>query len=243
MYQKECASTDFCHNHIIMVKVKGDNYWRDRRRKQGSRALRKAAAAYSQPSVEGIAKAAWSGVKYLRTLVNSEVHKRETGPASQAISTTPTVFHLTAISQGDLDTDRTGLSIYLSYVSLRLYFSVHASATSSIVRVILVQDKQQIGDTTPGMADVISSASTLAHYNNNTVGRFTIMMDETFWLDQGMYRTHIIKKFKKINSHVRFNGTSSLDIQKQGLYLMMISTEATNTPTMNYSVRTAWHDN
>lgn len=218
-------------------------YWARRRSKQGRRAFGKAVSAFQKPSVGSIAKAAWSGVKYLRTLVNSEMQKLDIGPTSASISSTPTVIHITAIPQDDSVSGRTGNSILLSYVFIRGFLAVNASATSTLMRVLLVQDTQQIGDTTPGYTDVLNSSSTVANMNLSTVGRFQILMDKNFWLDTGNFKTYKIQKYFKINQHVRYNGTASTDIQKNGIYLMLCSSEPTNTPTFTYSVRIGWHDN
>jgi len=194
-------------------------------------------------SVGDIASSAWKGVKYLKTLVNSEKHKNDVGPASINVDTTGTVVHLTAIAQGDGSNQRTGNSILLSGCSVKLQIALHASATVSALRVILFQDKQQVADGTPAISDVLNSVSTMAHLNANNIGRFNILMDKMVMLGVGSNTTKVIQEYFKIQKHVRYNGTATTDIQKNGLYIMFLSTEPTNVVLVSYGIRVSWHDN
>lgn len=216
-------------------------YWQARRKKQLGRFGGKIAKSVAQPSVASVARAAWSGVKYLRTLVNSELHKLD-GSGSTTISTTPTVMTFHEIAQGDTDSARTGLSILHKGFYTQLIFTKHASATFTQVRVAIVQDRQQIADTAPAYTDVFRSSGILAKVNNNNPGRFKILYDKIFVLStQHDYQQ--IKVFRKMSFHARYNGTAASDISKNGIYAFIVSSEATNTPTVTYDNRVYWHDN
>lgn len=226
--------------------AKGAQYWGRRRSKQLGRFSGKAIKAYTQPSVASIAQAAWSGTKYLRTLINSEVFIRDSGPTTTTPNGTATVLHITAIDQGDLDSNRTGFSILAKNLFIKFFVGRNPSATSTILRLVVVQDKQQIGDTSPGYSDVFTSTSTLSQYNNATSGRFTILHDRTIVLDavsnSTMYYTYK-HSFAGKSNHIRFNGAAGSDIQKNGIYLFLISSEGTNTPTVISNTRFTYHDN
>ncbi len=226
-----------------MVKARTGKYWSRRRSKQGGRALRKGATAFASPSVKNIAQAAWSGVKYLRTLVNSEVHKLDTS-VSTAIDTSGYLTHLTAIGQGDGITQRTGQSVLLSYLSVRGVFAIHASATTSQVRVLVLCDKQQVADTAPAVTDVLVGGNYLEHYNVNTVGRFNILEDETFALSaQGPQQMIYRRNFTLNTHHVRFNGSATTDIQRGGIYILLVGNEGTNLTSTLLKCRVSFHDN
>lgn len=232
-------------------------YWSRRRKRQFVRMGGKALAAYQRPSVGSIAKAAWSGVKYLRTLVNSEVHKHDVAPTSQAIGTTATIIQLNAIAQGDTVSSRTGNSILAKYLAVKMSLAIHGSATNTVVRLIIFIDHQQIADTAPGTTDLLNSNSTLAHIQTNTVGRFEVIKDWFITLDsasRASFTTQLYKNFagrtqrgryydSGTGLHCKFNGTGSTDIQSNGIYFLMLSSEATNTPTLTYSARFGFHDN
>jgi len=46
-----------------------------------------------------------------------------------------------------------------------------------------------------------------------------------------------------LNSHAGYNGTSSCDIQKGSIYLLLVSDKATNTPTFAFNTRMMYIDN
>jgi len=226
--------------------AKGAQYWQRRRKQQLGRFSGKAIKAYSDPSIGSIARASWSGVKYLRTLINSEVNKRDSGPTTSAVGTTATVLHITAIDQGDTDANRTGFAILSKYLHIKFHVAQDPTATISILRIVVVQDKQQIGDTTPAYTDVFTTASTMAHRSNATTGRFSVLLDKTLSLNDVATETMYFDfkhSFAGKNNHIRYNGTAATDIQKNGIYLMMLSSEATNTPSVITNSRFAFHDN
>lgn len=226
--------------------ARGAAYWSARRRKQGGRAAGKVLKAFGDPTPANMARAAWSGVKYLRTLINSEVHKVDNGPTSQAIGTTATIVHLTGIAQGDTASGRTGNSILMKYMSLKFFLTINASATASLVRIVIFVDKQQVSDTSASTTDILQSNSTVAFLNNSQAGRFMILKDYFVALDSAGKPSRTMKWFKSFagkDFHVKYNGAAGTDIQQNGIYILMLSSEATNTPTLTYNIRVAWHDN
>lgn len=193
-----------------------------------------------------LARRAAQGVYYLKGLVNSELLKHDSSLSTYTdLSNAGVIFHLTGISQGDTQSTRTGNSIFVRSVDIRLFFkTVHSH---NLVRVALVADSQQLGDTLPSYTDIYdSSGSTIAplsHLNSGTVGRFRILYSRTFVLDDGEYANKAVKIFKKLRHHVRYNGTISTDIQKGGLYLVMVSNDGTNMPQYVMDYRVSYHDN
>lgn len=220
------------------------NYWNARRANQWKRFGGRIGKAYEQKSVGSVARAAWSGVKYLRTLVNSEVHKVDFTNNGTA-SNTPTILNLTGIAQGDGIADRSGNSILVSYLSVRLWLSMNALASNSVIRVIVFCDKQQIADTAPTAADVLSvSSNVLSHYNATKVGRFQIIADKCLKMNlASANQSQVIKIARKWNKHMRYNGTAATDIEKGGLYVLVMSNEPVNTVAFAYSIRLGYHDN
>ena len=217
-------------------------YWQARRRKQLGRFGGKTIKAVSQPSVASVAQAAWSGVKYLRTLVNSELHK-----VDSAISTTADnngfVNHISAIAQGDGITNRTGQSLLCASISFKQIIAIHPSNVTAFMRVIFFRDEQQISDTTPAITDVLATVAITSHLNPATTGRFKILHDEIIALGSAGPQVKAQRKFIKIDKHIRYNGTAGTDIQKGGIYLLMFSDQGANIPSHVTNVRITWHDN
>ena len=178
----------------------------------------------------GMARLAYRGVKYLKSIVNVERQKLDTNVTAIGVTnTTPLVYPLNGLPVGDSEGSRTGNSILMKYVYSKTVVSIHPSATFSRVRFVIVQDTQQIGDTQPALTDVYESVSTISLLNKATVGRFKILYDKLYDLDQNNPQI-IVDKYVPLNLHARYNGTASTDIQKNGLYLMLVSNEPTNTP-------------
>lgn len=205
---------------------------------------RQGAAWYNKKySTVDLAKRAWSMAKYLRSLINVEHQKADFTIVNGGQSTTPTVVHLSAIAVGDSEGSRTGNSILCKYLYMKGSILMNSSALATKCRLIILRDKQQVGDTSPAMTDVYEGANTLAFLNKNTVGRFDILYDKTFNLDSVNNQIVLPDKYIRLNSHVRYNGTASSDVQKGGLYSICISDQATNVPTVSASARLMYIDN
>lgn len=213
---------------------------RSYRPRRGSRA-----PWYNRPirySVSDIASMAYKGVNYLKGLVNSEVYKFDTDTSSSP-STAGTITHLSAIAQGDAENSRSGNSIYLRSVLVNGVMQIHASATSTTYRIMIVSDSQQVGDTSPAISDILNSVGVTSALNRGTVGRFSVLYDKMFNINTAATPTRCHKIFLPMLRHVRFNGAATTDIQRNGIYLVLISNEATNTPSFAYFSRCSYHDN
>lgn len=196
-------------------------------------------------STAQIARAAWRSAKYIRGLVNSEMlHKDNTMTLGANQSQ---IFSFVNIAQGDDIGSRTGNSILLRNMYIRGRLTVNNNVTNySRVMIALVKDKQQVADTTPAITDIFTSATdpdTLLL--TNALGRFKIMWRKTYILTtaSGGMCGHDIHKYWTVRDHVRYNGTSSTDIQRNGYYLVVISDEAVNYPVVSFNARTSYHDN
>jgi hypothetical protein len=166
--------------------------------------------------------------------------------SAQAISNTGLVTHLTAITQNDTIEGRTGQSLLLRNITYRGRFEINSSVTSNTaITMIIFRDNQQVSDTSPVITDVLSSASPQSLNALNTLGRFKIIHRKTFLLTPasgGVPAREFVKSFN-LYKHVRYNGTASTDIQKNGYYVAFISSESTNTPTFTGTFRIGYHDN
>lgn len=194
--------------------------------------------------VRDLASAAYSGVKYLRGLVNSELYSLDNQSTASNLLTTGAVVHLTAVAQGDGDGARTGNSIYVRSVNMRLACAwASAGNAGQIVKWALVEDTQQIGDTTPGFTDIYDNNNVVAHLSETTKGRFTIHKTGNLVLSVNNPR-ELVQCQLTLRHHVRYNGTVGSDVQKGGLYLVLVSDQSSsNGPSIVYDVRVSYHDN
>lgn len=187
-------------------------------------------------------------IKDIQGMINAEKQKVDVSISTSTISSTPAVTHLTAIATGDSEGSRTANSILCKYLYINGTVQIHTSANFSRVRMVVVRDKQQVGDTAPAYLDVFESApsgsGTQAFLNKATVGRFDILWDRLCVLDAQNPQV-AVSHMIPLKSHVRYNGTASTDVQKGGLYCMLVSdiTAGGNVPTVYLQARLAYYDN
>lgn len=220
----------------------------NRRRRNGSvwtgftRYIKK---ADNVANTSALAYAAYKGMVRLRRLVNVEKKKADFENSGTISTTAGNPLNPTNIGQGDTDQTRDGNSILVNGLLLKSTFTKNASATASRVRILIVLDKQQTPDTAPSYTDIIDPTFTdqiLAPLNNETVGRYTVLMNRVITLDSNKPK-RTMQKYFRLNHHVRYNGTASSDVQKGGLWVLIVSDEATNAPSYTVQSRTYFYDN
>lgn len=213
-----------------------------RKRRQTAKKPKKAYWYDRKYSAKDLAIKALRNVNNIRGLVNSEMLKLDVGASTTPTNvTSQSLILLNGVAQGDGDTQRTGNSIYARALNANMFFEKHSSATFTYIRVMVVQDNQQISDTTPTVADVLES-DYASHLAKTTVGRFTVLMSKIITLNSNL-PSRSAKFNYAMRHHIRFNGSASSDVQKGAIYLLLISSEATNTPTVRYNYRLSFHDN
>lgn len=195
-----------------------------------------------------LAGKALSGVSYLKSLVNAEKHLFDTINTGSTPSSAGTITHLTAVPEGDTQGARDGLSILANGNYLSGEVTINASATATFLRIMLVVDKQQVSDTAPAVADVIDSSSSLlwlAPLNNLNLGRFSVLHDRLIRVDSDDPLKSFKKycRFGKHGMHIRYNAALGSDIEKNGFYIILVSSEAVNSPTVKFFNRFRFYDN
>lgn len=174
-----------------------------------------------------------------------------------AVTTTFQVNALCQIAQGDTAVLRDGNKIVVDHITVRAFFESNAGSniTSCMVRMIVLQDLQQIGDSDINVGSVFVNGSLWnSNYNfPDSVGRFKIIYDETFEVTPSSlayasagatassFNTNCFKKLKLKLPHptVLFNGTATTDIQKNGVYMLLAKSNNgyTVTPDINTQVK------
>lgn len=214
--------------------------WEQRRIKMGAKLIEQGVRTAGNPSIGNMALLAYRGVKGLRALVNSEEHEVDTSLNASLTASTPVVQLLNGVAQGNAKNNRAGNSILLKkmYKQETIYLT---SGTTALVRELILFDKQQISDTAPSWTDVLESTGTNALFNSNIQGRFQILSDKQFALttNNPIKIIRSSKVFKK--KHSFFNGSSDTDIQKMGLFRMIVA-ESTNVSVVG-KIRVFYHDN
>jgi len=204
-----------------------------------------------------LARSAWKGIKYLKTLVNSEKNKFDMQPyAAGTVLNVPSVSTTMALiskfGEGSDEGQRIGYSIFMNGLLLQ-YNIRNASASPPVcsVRVLLVIDTQCGPDvTTLALSDVLSDVSNTgcieSALNSQSVGRYKIIYNKVHNMNAVFHTQATVKKYIKLMHHVRYNGSTSTDIQKGGLYVAaftdVVDASYTN-PTCIMNIRQYYRDN
>jgi len=164
---------------------------------------------------------------------------------SGVISTTPSIALINASVVGDDFDNRDGRSIRIKSVQIALTVFFNASATQTATRMMVVIDKQP-NETLLVIGDLITATNSHAMRNLDQRKRFVILWDRVVTQgDQENAPRHIefYKKLDMITVYDDSNAGTIADIETNALYLILFSTEATNTPTVGRTTRVRFIDN
>jgi len=145
-------------------------------------------------------------------------------------------YHTTALAQGSGDSERKAAMIMAKSLQLNLAMVKNASATTDFVRVVIYQDKQQIADTSSG-----PSFTYLSPITPTDKMRYRILYDRMFALSDSTVSRHL-KIVKRINAFVRYNGANATDIQKNGVYVPIVSQDNTDKADCELNWRLTYTD-
>lgn len=213
-------------------------YKKNYRRKKGSNLnyyVRNAA------SVARTASTAYKLGSMAMRALNSEVHVLDT-VVSQNTSTTPAVTHLTACSQGDTDSSRTGDRIKIHGLHINGTITMNSTLTEQRVRVCIMKGNHEQG-LAPSGAFVFGSSTPpiTAHKDYDNRFETKIIYDRIFQLTSDRNQITFRKNFK-VGSHVQFDNGSTT-ARDGGYYLMVWADDNTNTAFYGFNIRVRFVDN
>lgn len=196
-------------------------------------------------SVAQAAYGAYKGFNILKGIINSEI-KRFDSNNSVGMTSTPTIVNLNQIAAGDDANQRNGNSILAKYVILNYNVLMNVATATAACRVMIVVDTENTG-TDPTAAQILqNSAATYnvsSPINIDNTARFTILADQKFTLSNTGNQSVIRKVYRKLNFHIKFTTTATTGFQKNSVYIMFMSTSATNEPIITWQTRVAYYDN
>lgn len=178
-----------------------------------------------------------------KRLLNVE-HKAWLLANSTTVNTTGSVTNVFGLSQGSAWNNRTGDSVKINSITAKFRLTSHASSTNTTVRIILLRGKFERA-TSPTIATTLETSSVIAPKNHDQRFATKFLYDKTFNLPYGthlMVQTPKIRLNKIKDPHVEFT-TGGSTVENGGIYMLLLSTEATNTPTVQYEIDTRYIDN
>ncbi|QGH72136.1 MAG: capsid protein [CRESS virus sp. ctbTJ1] len=217
-----------------------------RRRSSKYKRYRRFKRAYRKGGVWGLAKkAASSVVKYY---LNPEYKFLDSAANLNPTNSGNIVSVQSLIAYGDAENNRNGNSIKVTSMLYRATATLGTGATSTKYRIMIFTDTSSAG-AVPTVNTVLQAPGganplILAPLNRNNGSRFHVLLDRTYILDQDDPKKHI-QIFKKMNHHIHYlDGTAAVTALGQGpIYIMHISDEATNYPTVDWNCRLRFLDN
>jgi hypothetical protein len=181
----------------------------------------------------------------VKKLLNVERKTHDTTHSYTPSSAAGSIALLNGVSQGDTAYSRDGGSVKMLNVNVKGSLNINGSATTTIVRAMLLYKKDNAG-TAPTVADILGSGWTIdSHYAKDNIHRYQVLFDRRYDLDQAAKNQILFNINKPMRLKVRYSGTgtSTSDIEKNGLYFILVSDEATNTPSVVFKGRVTFIDN
>lgn len=210
----------------------------------GARHAYKRRPAYYNARIRSKAGQALKIAMATRALVNVEYKLHDVGVALTP-SSSGLVSAISLLPQGDTTLTRDGNSVKMTSCQIRIRATQHSSAADTMVRVILFSDSQQQG-VVPTVASVLAGADPDGFPNIiDFPSRFQIVKEWNIQLSNTGMASANRQSYFKMNHHLKFEGSGSTQAEqrKGNLYLLSISTEATNTPTVQLDARLRYIDN
>lgn len=191
-----------------------------------------------------MAKMAYSGVRYLKSLVNVEKHPLDVSALVNPVSGTGTFTLLNGIAQGDSNNQRQGNSILLRSININLLITMHDQAEHTMVRCILFFDKEANG-ATPLITDLLAGTGSLQNYNHNESSRFYVLSDFRISLSTTGVKETTRRIYRRLQRHTHYDSSTgnASDIVDYSLWLLCLSDEGTNTPTVSINSQLLFIDN
>jgi len=204
---------------------------------------------YTLGDAASMAAKALSYAKYFASLINVEQKYFDVSAVTNT-SSTAAVLNLSNIAEGSDYNNREGNSILLQSLYFGALITQNSSSTQSFMRIMIVRDNDQRG-VDPTAADILETTasfqvliSPLLHYTNK---RFSILLDKTLSFanvgDSYAQKFEFNHKFNR--QHIMYQSTTGADGSnwEGGLYLLLVSSEATNTLSTVWYNRLEFTDN
>ncbi len=198
--------------------------------------------------VIGDAKKALLIARGVKRLLNIEIKNFDVQQNAVSIPDTPIIIQLSNIPQGDTTSSRDGAQCKMVGIDMNYTVNMHASATITQVRILLVIDKQTnqaIYLNTDLLDDVSIRDNIVSPRNLDNLHRFTVLYDRVHIFQVGGTQSvHVHKYFKK-DLLLRYDAStpSIADLTQSSVSFMQMGSEATNSPSIVSHHRLRFVDN
>ncbi len=220
-----------------------NNYRKGKRMRQLQRRY------YKSNTRTSYARSTWRAIKSIKKRLNTEYKFHDVAANVTIVDASGVITQLSNIDQGLTDITRIGAQIKASFLDVRWNLFANASATTTIVRLMLIEDKQtnQAIYTTADLLAVVTSLNSLvSHKNLDNKYRFRILRDKSFNFSgpngittkNGQWRIPLNKRIRYDNT-----GNGIANITSVSYSLLVIGNEVTNDPNLIFQSRLSYVDN
>lgn len=187
--------------------------------------------------------------RHLKTMMNVEYKHLNHLITPVAITDAGLIVNdISFLIEGNTSQTRDGGQVKFTSFRFAYNATIHASASRSLLRVMIVHDKQT-NQATFTLADLLFDGTVVdaihSPYNINNASRFNILYDKVHVLstadETSIYRTIIRKLALKVRYDA--NAGTIADLSQDSLSLVFIGDQATNDPSVAFNWRSRFIDN
>lgn len=204
-----------------------------------------------------MAKKGYQLAKKAVSLVNAEYKYLDMSGLAATINTNPNITTLSNMARGTGESQRIGSSVLAKSLQMRLVLRQHASATKTTMRVMVIKVKDDLEGSAPTgtaiLENVAAGYNLISPLNKDNSSKWWVLMDKVYHLNVGSGTEIDIKKYftfgmtkdkqgnNTVGHHVTFDTSDA--IAKGHVFIMFISNETTNVPTVDWFTRLNYIDN
>lgn len=160
---------------------------------------------------------------------------------STSVSSTGSTGILSDIAEGTSEHERRGEELRLLSVRFRTYTLQNTSADQTVFRFMLFRSMNDEQGSVPGVTDVLESAHPNALLNQDRKNQYIVLYDRKQTFSGAASGAGSVKSFNGYinlrNVKCSYDGNLASDYCKGHLYYLVVSNEATNTPTFSARIR------
>lgn len=162
------------------------------------------------------------------------------------------VTGLLGIAEGTGETTRIGREILVKDVTIKGSLTLAGLTANSAFRFALVVDRQQISDTAPSATDIfqdgafsadpISAIPNVLHLERFRILYLSNIYNVNRFISGLATSNPYVEICKTLNIKVSYNGSTSSDIEKNGIYFVTLTNDGSNTADFTGIARVGFTD-
>lgn len=155
-----------------------------------------------------------------------------------SISGTGSITALDTVTQGQTNNTRIGDQLMATSVKYRASLKLNASATDTLVRMMIVR---WVSEAPSVVTDVLETPTVNSFKSENNRFSSQVLLDRVYRLSTAEKPEIFIRGSVKLGKMINYDGGAATS-NRNGVYVIFVSDEAVNTPTIAFSSRLYFRD-